>query len=287
MRGSRSRIIAAIMLTLFVIAGTAFAAQGNGKLKVQIPVAPELYAKEPQPLTVDQCGQCHPGLFRNLKENGAKHRFDCQKCHTSFHVYNPKKGNYEALMPKCASCHNEPHGPKVTDCGSCHTNPHAPKTMTITTRLTNACTQCHPGPLAQLTKNLSKHTKVACVRCHTSHGFIPSCFACHKPHHQGQEVATCTKCHPVHNPLTITYPKDSPAVTCGACHKKIYGVWQKTPSKHGKVNCATCHHTKHKYVPKCIECHPAPHKKEILARFPKCLGCHLDVHDLPTGEKKK
>lgn len=286
MRGTKRQIIAAIMVALCVIAGSAFAAQGTGKLKVQIPVAPEMYASTPQPLTASQCGQCHPSLYANLKDNGGKHRFDCQKCHTAFHVYNPKKGNYDAIMPKCANCHTDPHGPKVTDCAGCHSNPHAPKKIAITTKLTGACVQCHPGPQEQLTKFPSKHTKVACTRCHTSHGYIPSCFNCHKPHHEGQKLDTCAKCHPVHRPLQITYEKDTPAVTCGSCHKKAFGDWKKTPSKHGKVNCAVCHHGKHKYVPKCTECHPAPHAKGILSRYPNCLTCHINVHDLPVGAKK-
>ena len=287
MRVVKRQILAVIMLALWVCASAAFGAQENGKLKVKIPPAPELYRAEPQPLTVAQCGQCHPGLFRNLKDDGGKHRFDCQKCHVSFHAYSPRKNNFDAIMPKCATCHNDPHGPKVTDCANCHANPHTPKKVAMNSRLVNACGQCHPGPQEQLTKFPSKHTKLGCTRCHTSHGLIPSCFTCHKPHLQGQELSTCTKCHPVHKPLQITYEKDSPAATCGACHKKVYGTWQKTASKHGKVNCAMCHHSKHKYVPQCTECHPAPHPKGILERFPKCLNCHLDVHDLPVRPKKK
>jgi hypothetical protein len=286
MKHLKITLIAATIMVIWATAGAALAAEASGKLKVQIPASPELYITDPQPLTIAQCGQCHPSLYKNLKDDGGKHRFDCQKCHASFHVYNPRKANYDAIMPKCATCHNDPHGPKVTDCATCHTNPHAPKKVAMTARLTNACGQCHTGPQEQLVKFPSKHTKVACTKCHTSHGYKPSCFACHKPHHTGQELATCTKCHPVHQPKQITYGKDSPAVTCGACHTKVYGTWQKTTSKHGKVNCATCHHTKHKYVPQCTECHPKPHNKAFLARFPKCLTCHLDVHDLPVGGKK-
>lgn len=284
----RKIAIGTAVVLVLALTGAAFAAQGEKKIAtVNIPVAPELYASEPQPLTATQCGQCHTGVFRSLKNDGGKHRFDCQKCHSTFHSYNPKKGGWDEMMPKCATCHAKPHGPTIVDCAACHANPHAPKKVAMTTRLTNACADCHGGPREQLVKFPSKHSKVACQKCHTAHGYIPSCFNCHKPHHQGQELSTCTKCHPVHKPREITYGKDSPAVTCGACHGKVYAKWQKTPSRHGKVTCAICHHTRHKYVPKCTECHGAPHKKEILARFPNCLGCHLDVHDLPVQQNKK
>ena len=278
-------IIAAVILVLSVMA--AFAAEGNGKLKVQIPTDPQLYSKAPQPLTVEQCAQCHPSVFQNIKENGGKHRFDCQRCHSTFHVYNPKKGNYDAIMPKCDACHDQPHGAKVTDCLSCHANPHTPRKVAMSATLANACTQCHQGPQEQLTKFPSKHSKVACSICHTGHGLKPSCFNCHKPHLAGQEVTTCTTCHPVHRPLQVTYPDDTAAALCGVCHTKVYGTWQKTASKHATVNCALCHHTRHKYKPQCTECHSAPHPAGILARYPKCLTCHLDVHDLPVGPKKK
>jgi hypothetical protein len=273
----------AFIVALLLSLATAALAAGAKKIAtVEIPPAPELYAAEPQPLTVTQCGQCHPGVFKSLKNDGARHRFGCQNCHTTFHAYNPKKGGWEALMPKCGSCHAEPHGKQITDCANCHTNPHSPKKVAMEARLVNACGDCHTSPKEQLAAFPSKHSKLGCTRCHTSHGFKPTCFTCHKPHHEGQEIATCTKCHQVHKPKVVTYAKDAPAVTCGSCHGKIYAKWQKTASKHGKVNCATCHHDKHGYVPKCTECHGLPHKKSIHEHFPNCLSCHLDVHDLPA-----
>ena len=275
-----------IQLAVLMLATQVFAASGGKIATVTIPPTPEIYAAEPQPLTVNQCGQCHPGAFGNLKNDGGKHRFDCRKCHTAFHAYNPKKGGWDAIMPKCASCHAEPHGKTVTDCAGCHTNPHAPRKVAMEARLLNACGECHAGPKEQLVKFPSKHSKLSCQTCHTSHGYKPSCFTCHKPHHEGQALATCNKCHQVHKPLQIYYEKDSPAVTCGSCHSRVYTKWQSTPSKHRKVNCATCHHTKHRLVPNCSECHGTPHKKEIHDRFPKCLSCHLDVHDLPVMQKK-
>ena len=276
---ARSGRLSLLLVALLLIASTSFAAK---LATVDIPTQPELYAASPAPLAPSQCAQCHNGPFESLKENGGKHRFACQDCHKVFHAYSPRKNNYDEIMPKCTSCHTEIHGPAAKDCSSCHTNPHAPRKVGLSPRLTSSCAVCHPGPKAQLVQFPSKHSLFGCEKCHTSHGFKPSCAACHKPHFQGQAYSTCTKCHSVHKPKQVTYTKSEPAATCGACHTKIFAKWKGTASKHGKVNCATCHHDKHGYVPQCTECHKAPHPKAILDRFPKCLGCHLDVHDLPS-----
>ena len=276
--------LAVVILVLSVMAGAAFAAEGNGKLKVQIPPDPQLYSKAPQPLTVEQCAQCHPSVFQNIKEDGGKHRFDCQRCHSAFHVFNPKKGNYDAIMPKCDTCHDQPHGAKVTDCLSCHRNPHTPRKVSMSATLGNACGQCHPGPQEQLAKFQSKHSKVACNICHTTHGLKASCFNCHEPAPAGRCHCTVSSCH---RPCQVTYPDDTPAAICGVCHTTVYSKWQKTASKHAKVNCALCHHTKHKYKPQCTECHAVRIPQVLLAKYPKCLTCHLDVHDLPVGPKNK
>jgi len=282
-----NRINVLLAVVLMLISATAFAAPEGKKIAtVQIPVNQEMYAATPTPLNPAQCAQCHEKVFGNLKTDGGKHRFECQKCHTTFHSYNPKKNNWDEIMPKCDSCHAQPHGKAIVDCANCHSNPHAPKKVGMTTRLTNACGDCHSGAKDQLVKFPSKHSKLACQKCHTSHGYKPACSNCHKPHYQGQDFGTCVKCHPVHKPREILYEKTTPAVTCGACHVKVFDTWKKTPSLHGKVNCANCHHTKHKYIPKCQECHGSPHKKEILDKFPRCLDCHLDVHDLPVQKKK-
>ena len=277
---------AVIHLTLLLVVPVVLAGPEEKKKvsTVDIPVKAELYAIDPQPLTIVQCGQCHTSHFSNLKSSGGKHRFDCRDCHTTFHAFNPSKGGWDALMPRCASCHNIPHGSAVTDCLACHNNPHTPRKVALSQLLINTCSSCHAAVKEKLVKFPSKHGKVSCQSCHTSHGFKPNCYACHKPHHQGQEITACTKCHDVHKPLMVTYEKSSPAVSCGACHVKVYEKWQRTQSKHAKVNCAACHHAKHKYIPKCTECHAAPHRKSILDKFPSCLGCHLDVHDLPVGK---
>lgn len=262
--------------------GSSFAAEKAAAKAA--PATASLYASEPVPLTPVQCAQCHTPIYNNLKNDGGRHRFECQKCHQAFHSYSPVKNNWLELMPKCRNCHLLPHGEKITDCTSCHSNPHAATKIPMSKNLLASCVICHSGPPEQLKKFPSKHTNLACDDCHTSHGFIPSCNACHKPHYEGQDFKTCTKCHPVHKPLQIMFTKDADARTCSACHQDVYTKWSKTPSKHGKVNCANCH-TEHGFIPACSACHNQPHSKQLHERFPKCLTCHQDPHDLPVKQR--
>lgn len=247
----------------------------------------DLYAAEPEPLTVTQCGQCHTGIYRNLKNDGGRHKFACQNCHRNIHSYNPVKTNWLELMPKCSDCHTTPHGAKFTDCSACHMNPHAAGIVTVTKIMLNACPECHSNPFEQLQKSPSAHSKLSCTICHKTHGFIPNCNACHKPHFETQAASSCTtECHPAHTPRVIIYKKDTDARTCNACHGNVYSRWIRSPSRHAKVNCAACH-TKHGYIPVCSECHQATHSKELLAKYPNCLTCHQDVHDLPVKQRSK
>ena len=277
-------VLIGILITM-VSAGTALAKPKSAT--VTIPTNPDIYISEPLPLTQTQCVQCHPSLFQTIKESGARHRFACQKCHNTFHAYNPRKGNWDSIMPKCASCHDQPHGPNVTDCMLCHFNPHAPKKIPATPMLAKACFDCHSSVRDQLVKYPSKHSKVACMTCHTSHGYKPSCFTCHKPHQTGQVLSTCIACHPVHQPLQISYGKGVPSDTCGSCHAKVYSTWKKGASKHKEVACVSCHKNKHRAIPQCSDCHGKPHLASLHDRFPKCLACHIDVHDPPVMSLKQ
>ncbi len=241
----------------------------------------DIYATIPKPLTAVQCGQCHESIYMKLRSNGGKHKFVCRNCHKEFHNYNPVRKNWNEIMPKCARCHNQPHGPGITACLKCHQEPHTPLVIPYNSYVTSRCGKCHPGPAGQLKKYPSKHTKLGCAKCHDKHGYIPSCFKCHKPHIPNQSLEACKSCHPVHKPLQITYGTGN-AKTCSTCHKKVYNEWSHTRSKHGKVDCAQCH-PKHGEIPKCSKCHGQPHDKAMLQHFKRCLDCHLNVHDLPTG----
>lgn len=249
------------------------------------PPAPAMpanpYDVELKPLSPAQCGQCHPKIFLALKNAGGKHRFNCQECHQLFHVVNKQEA-----MPKCANCHQLPHGEPFADCLACHVDPHAPRQVPLNARVTGNCGQCHGGPAGELRDEPSAHTEQACQDCHHDrHGYIPSCLECHEPHYGGQPAGDCLGCHPPHKPLRITLTPQTEPRTCGACHSAVYDTWTATPSRHGKVNCTRCH-TQHGLIPACTTCHPQPHSERMLAKYPKCLTCHLDAHNPPVKNKQ-
>ena len=240
------------------------------------------YAVEPVPMTVLECGRCHPGQYGSLREVGGRHRFDCRDCHELFHAYNPRKNNFAELMPDCGMCHSQPHGPKQTGCLGCHQDPHAPRTKLSMEKLAGNCGDCHTGPAAQLRDFPSAHTEQACQDCHSErHGRIPACSECHDPHFPEQAPATCRECHPVHKPLQIAFSSDVQAGACEGCHDEVTANWRNTRSRHGQVNCTDCH-TRHGYLPSCTDCHEVPHSQQMLQRFTDCLGCHLDPHNMPV-----
>ncbi len=251
------------------------------------PAKPKsVYDADVKPLTAEECARCHYSVFSQIKSEGGKHKIDCVQCHTVFHAFNPKKQNWDQIMPKCQTCHGNIHGEKFSGCDACHSNPHAPKTqMAMTAEFAKVCGDCHAKVGQELQANPSKHTKVQCVQCHAQkHGYIPACMQCHKPHSQGQKNEECLACHPAHNPLKIAYPETTKNDVCGGCHAEVYNKINTTGSKHGQVACAKCH-PKHRHIPKCEDCHGKPHGEVVLKKFPNCLQCHTDVHDLPTRAK--
>jgi hypothetical protein len=278
----RRSIILILTIFLFGPAGALAAGDAGGAAAA----GANLYAAEPAPMTPDQCGQCHRQHYGDLKQNGGRHRFDCLNCHLVIHAYNPVRGNYADLMPKCTQCHTAPHGEKQVKCLTCHSNPHAAAVPPSLAQVKDICADCHARPAAELKGSPSKHTQQACQACHHDrHGYVPSCGECHQPHYPEQPMTSCTACHPVHRPLEIAFAPDTKADTCRQCHGAVVQKWSGTASKHGQVGCATCH-TKHGLIPDCKSCHGTPHDAKQHAMFPRCLDCHLDVHDLPVKQKK-
>ncbi|PLX98389.1 MAG: cytochrome C [Desulfuromonas sp.] len=278
--------VAIVTLIIFCCVGVVFAAPTQQSTPT--PNLPqqnaELYATDPQPLTLEQCGQCHPQHFQGIKQMGGRHQFDCRECHTIFHAFNPRRDNYTAIMPQCSQCHVPVHGNKFTRCLACHQNPHMATKAPAVQIMVNICGECHSEQKRQLVAAPSAHTEVSCDSCHhTEHGSIPSCAECHEPHFETQEFSTCTACHDVHQPLIIAMGGDIELQTCSGCHGDIYTKWSTTASKHGQVRCNDCH-DRHKQIPQCQDCHGIPdnHSAKMMARFPRCLDCHLDVHDLPV-----
>ncbi|MEW6429128.1 MAG: cytochrome C [Thermodesulfobacteriota bacterium] len=258
-------------------AGTA-AAQDN---------ADNIYSVQPKELTIADCGGCHKAHFGWLKDNGGRHqKVACWDCHEKFHLYNPLKNNYAEIMPKCSQCHELPHGSAepVTQCLTCHSNPHQPlASLPDPEQLFPNCKLCHDAVAQELVAKPSKHTERRCSECHSKvHGRIPDCSECHQSHSPmvAMETPDCLKCHPVHTPLAISYPEDQAKELCAGCHGEIFTMLQASKAKHSALTCAKCHPT-HGEIPPCSRCHgDAPHSPAIHQKFPVCLTCHSNPHDL-------
>ena len=247
------------------------------------PQVAELYLKKPKPLTPIQCGQCHMSLYMLVRKEGGRHQIECTKCHTQYHVYNPIKQNWSEIMPKCQRCHGLFHGETLPKCMECHIEPHAPKKIPMSTVLEDNCLTCHGKVGDEMKQYPSLHKQQACSLCHERHGYIPSCMDCHEPHTTSlTKNEQCLACHPVHSPTRrLKYAKETPNEICASCHDDIATTLAKNKSKHHDVACVACHN-KHKYVPKCEECHKEPHSKQLLKKFKNCLQCHIDPHNLPA-----
>ncbi len=278
-----------------IVLGFTAAQAKTGKIDLtdkikQVPPRPALFNQTVQPLTMQQCAQCHIGVFNTLKASGQRHQKECTFCHEVYHTYAPGKVEYADALPKCVDCHGYPHGDKeeTKTCHNCHSNAHAP--LDLPGVKPNLCGDCHSAPPKALKDFPSKHTAMACGDCHTKHGFIPSCLSCHskeggKPYHLvGVEPKVCMTCHAgPHKPMVITYAENTPKEYCGTCHKneghaQIYQTLAKSKSKHNtEITCASCHDV-HGKIPSCAKCHDQEGHRAKL-KDEDCLRCHTNPHD--------
>jgi hypothetical protein len=249
------------------------------------------YAADPAPaaapaqvkLLNTDCVKCHSKAPADIAAAGNKHKTEigCQDCHNGHPPTNRK------IIPLCSQCHEgKPHF-KLANCLSCHSNPHTPLNIKFGNNVTDACVTCHTGQIVKLRDNKSKHTALFCSTCHNTHGKIPNCTQCHKPHFAEQTTADCKKCHQAHMPKNVTYSDKTPSKDCAACHKVAYTLLSASKFKHQKLTCAACHQAKHKMIPQCQSCHGTPHPASMLAQFPKCGFCHNIAHDLNNYKETK
>lgn len=257
----------------------------------EVPKRPAIFDKNVEPLKMEQCAQCHEAVFNTLKDAGKRHQKDCRFCHTVFHTLAPGKVEYADAIPKCQTCHGQPHGAKeaVTTCSKCHSNAHSPVNLPNITG--DMCVNCHPGPVGKLQAQPSKHTALDCTECHTSHGFIPNCTDCHSEegglvyHIEGkQENSNCMSCHAgPHTPLQISYQEDVAKELCANCHKNpshapVYQTLKEAQSKHWtEITCASCH-DEHGKIPECSKCHDNDGHRANL-KTADCLRCHTNPHN--------
>jgi len=264
---------------LLTAQGMVYAADPAAPAKPQA-AAPAIPAPK---LLNDDCIKCHSKAPTDIAVAGSKHKTEigCQDCHNG-HPPTTRK-----IIPLCSQCHEgKPHY-KLAACNSCHSNPHTPLNIKFGTNVTDACVTCHAGQIVKLRDNKSKHTALYCSTCHNTHGKIPACTQCHKPHFAEQTAADCKKCHQAHMPKNVAYDDKTPSKDCAACHKKAFDLLAASKTKHQKLACVACHQAKHKMVPQCQTCHGTPHPAGMLAQFPKCGFCHSIAHDLNNYKDAK
>lgn len=253
---------------------------------------PSAYDAKVEPLKPEECGKCHPAIFNFLSTEGARHKKNlCTTCHREFHMYSPRKQNFEAIMPKCNWCHKSQSGgpfhgdnEAITTCLNCHENPHKPLAIAVA-NIEAKCQYCHTKQRKELDDFPSKHaTEVKCVDCHSDrHGNIPECFKCHENHSPAvpMKFQDCLACHSVHKPLIISFTEKTDSKICAGCHSGPYSLLQEKITKHTAVGCPRCH-TEHGKIPQCTKCHGIPHSQKMLQDMTKCGDCHGKAHSLNT-----
>jgi len=157
---------------------------------------------------------------------------------------------------------------------------------------TEECMQCHPAIATLLRTAGAKHSRVQCRQCHLQfHTFVagktdyndilPKCTRCHN-HPHGEELLQCSSCHQeAHAPLAIPAGR-ALSQGCYVCHPVQDKDIKTFSNRHTDLYCTACHHTKHGFIPDCLECHkkhtgtvPTPGKMlPRTAPLDQCLSCH-------------
>jgi hypothetical protein len=142
------------------------------------------------------------------------------------------------------------------------------------------CGQCHLRFYDLIKTEGGKH-RIDCRRCHVEFHIyrpgrvqyeetLPKCEACHDQVH-GADLAQCSECHAeVHAPLNIPAER-ALEQGCRTCHPKLDQEIKTYVTQHTELYCSACHHSRHRYVPECMECHQ-PHTEGMTQA--ECLSCH-------------
>ncbi len=142
------------------------------------------------------------------------------------------------------------------------------------------CGRCHTKIYDLIKTKGGKH-RIDCQQCHVEfhvyrpgkipyEDVLPKCEDCHEQVH-GADMAKCSGCHSeAHAPLNI--PADRFLEEgCSTCHSEADKEMKTYVTQHTELYCFTCHHTRHGYIPKCVECHQ-PHSEEMTPA--ECIVCH-------------
>ncbi len=227
-------------------------------------------------LTTADCIKCHPQIVKTVDEKGAKHKSEitCLDCHEG---HPPIKTD---IIPQCSDCHTDSPHYQLAKCGDCHTDPHAPLSLTLAGDIKDPCLTCHADVGKEMGQTPSLHADLFCNKCHAAHRDIPKCLKCHEAHSEEMTAESCATCHPAHKPTVISYGQETPNSYCTSCHGEEGEALKKTETKHKELACVYCHRETHGVTPSCDTCHGVPHSPRMMARFPKCVTCHADAHNL-------
>jgi len=142
------------------------------------------------------------------------------------------------------------------------------------------CGRCHTHFYYLIKTDGGKH-RINCRRCHVQfhlyrpgkvryEDILPKCETCHDLVH-GEALAQCSGCHSeAHAPMSIP-AAGALEQGCAVCHPELDREMKTYITHHTEFYCSACHHTKHRYIPECMECHQ-PHSKEMT--HADCLTCH-------------
>jgi hypothetical protein len=172
------------------------------------------------------------------------------------------------------------------------------------------CGRCHTRFYYLIITDGGKH-RIDCRQCHVQFHIyrpgkvpykeiLPKCETCHEQVH-GAELVQCTGCHSeVHTPMNIP-PGPALEQGCYVCHPKVDREMKTYITRHTELDCCACHHTRHGYIPECIECHQPhtvggitgigcltchPPHKALQVVYPKdirqesCVGCHRNAYEM-------
>lgn len=172
------------------------------------------------------------------------------------------------------------------------------------------CGRCHTRIYYLIVTEGGKH-RIDCRQCHVQFHIyrpgkvpykeiLPKCETCHEKVH-GEELVQCSGCHSeVHAPMNIP-PGSALEQGCYVCHPKVDKEMKTYITQHTELDCCTCHHTRHRYIPECTECHQPhavggmthigcltchPPHKALQVVYPKdipqesCFGCHRNAYEM-------
>ena len=144
---------------------------------------------------------------------------------------------------------------------------------------TYRCGQCHYYFYNRLRNEGGKH-RISCRQCHEAfhiyrpgkiayEDILPKCESCHEQIH-GTGLAQCAACHQAHAPMDLPASR-ALEQGCHVCHPDPDREMKTFVSQHTELYCYTCHHTRHRHVPECMECHQ-PHARGMTES--ECMACH-------------